>query len=68
MAGRPADLEKKISDCAYFLWEKAGRPDYREKEFWNIAEYSITKIEIMDENDSPGAEQYLSKGARISSG
>ena len=64
MAGRPADLEKKISDCAYFLWEKAGRPDYREKEFWNIAEYSITKIEIMDENDSPGAEQYLSKGSQ----
>jgi uncharacterized protein YjbI with pentapeptide repeats len=29
--------EKRIAECAYLLWEKAGRPEGRSEEFWREA-------------------------------
>ena len=30
-------LDQRIAECAYLLWEKAGRPEGRNEEFWNKA-------------------------------
>ena len=34
---RTRRTERRIAECAYLLWEKAGRPDGRDKEFWDKA-------------------------------
>jgi hypothetical protein len=31
------DAEQQVRERAYFLWEKEGRPDGREAEFWERA-------------------------------
>lgn len=33
--------EQQIRDYAHMLWEKAGRPEGREKEFWEAAEIEL---------------------------
>ncbi|MBR0845180.1 MULTISPECIES: DUF2934 domain-containing protein [Bradyrhizobium] len=33
--------EDEIRTCAHQLWEKAGRPEGREKEFWELAEQEL---------------------------
>ena len=33
--------EKQIQNYAYQLWEKAGRPEGRDKEFWNAAKAEL---------------------------
>jgi hypothetical protein len=42
--------EQQIRDYAHMLWEKAGKPDGREVEFWHAAE-----VELDAESDSPDA-------------
>ena len=32
---------KEIEARAYQLWEKAGRPEGREKEFWHLAQQEL---------------------------
>jgi Protein of unknown function (DUF2934) len=34
---RTRRTERRIAECAYLLWEKAGRPDGRDQEFWDKA-------------------------------
>jgi hypothetical protein len=34
---RTQRTERRITECAYLLWEKAGRPDGRSQEFWDRA-------------------------------
>jgi hypothetical protein len=34
-------LEKDISRLAYELWEKAGRPDGRDDEFYHLAQQEL---------------------------
>ncbi|MGF6427355.1 DUF2934 domain-containing protein [Bradyrhizobium sp. Pha-3] len=42
--------EQQIGDYARQLWEKAGKPDGRDKEFWHAAE-----VELNAESESPDA-------------
>lgn len=32
-----ADFDRKVRETAYFLWENAGQPPNREREFWFVA-------------------------------
>ncbi|MTV15831.1 MULTISPECIES: DUF2934 domain-containing protein [Bradyrhizobium] len=42
--------EQQIRNYARQLWEKAGKPDGRDKEFWRAAE-----VELNAESESPDA-------------
>lgn len=42
--------EQQIRNYAHQLWEKAGRPQGRDMEFWHAAE-----VELNAESDSPDA-------------
>jgi hypothetical protein len=42
--------EAQIRSHAYQLWEKAGRPEGRDAEFWHAAE-----VELNAESESPDA-------------
>ena len=42
--------EEQIRNYAHQLWEKAGRPEGRDAEFWHAAE-----VELNAESDSPDA-------------
>lgn len=42
--------EQQIRDYAHLLWEKAGKPEGRDVEFWHAAE-----VELNAESDSPDA-------------
>ena len=39
---------KQIRDYAYGLWEKAGRPQGRDAEFWHAAAIELTERQIPD--------------------
>jgi Protein of unknown function (DUF2934) len=34
-------LERKIRDRAYQLWEQSGKPDGKERDFWRQAEIEL---------------------------
>ncbi len=36
---------QRIRELAYYLWEKAGRPDGQADEFWHMAEREISAEE-----------------------
>lgn len=40
--------EQEIRMVAYALWEEAGRPDGRDKEFWSAAERQLAKRDDLD--------------------
>ena len=42
--------EQQIRDYAHLLWERAGRPESRDVEFWHAAE-----VELNAESESPDA-------------
>ena len=42
--------EQQIRDYAHMLWEKAGKPEGRDQEFWHAAE-----VELNAESESPDA-------------
>jgi hypothetical protein len=42
--------EEQIRNYAHLLWEKAGRPEGKDIEFWPAAE-----VELNSESDSPDA-------------
>ncbi len=42
--------EEQIRNYAHRLWEKAGRPDGRDMEFWHAAE-----VQLNAESESPDA-------------
>jgi DUF2934 family protein len=42
--------EEQIRNYAHQLWEKAGRPEGRDAEFWHAAE-----VELNTESESPDA-------------
>ena len=44
--------EAQIRNYAYQLWEKAGKPEGRDDEFWRAAE-----IELDAEDENPDAPQ-----------
>jgi hypothetical protein len=37
--------EKEIENYAYRLWEEAGRPEGKDKEFWNAAKAATLETE-----------------------
>ena len=37
----PEPSKKEIRNRAYELWEKSGRPEGREEEFWKLAEQEL---------------------------
>ena len=39
--GMPEPSRKEIENRAYELWEKNGRPEGREEEFWKLAEQEL---------------------------
>jgi hypothetical protein len=41
MKGFTMSVHEQISQRAYFLWEQAGRPEGRDKEFWTAAENEL---------------------------
>jgi Protein of unknown function (DUF2934) len=43
--------EQQIRNYAHQLWEKAGRPEGRDAEFWHAAE-----VELNAESESPDAQ------------
>jgi hypothetical protein len=44
------ETEQQIRDYAHLLWEKAGKPEGRDAEFWHAAE-----VELNAESESPDA-------------
>lgn len=42
--------EEQIRNYAHLLWDKAGRPEGRDTEFWHAAE-----VELNAESESPDA-------------
>jgi hypothetical protein len=49
----PMASEDQIRNCAHLLWEKAGKPQGRDAEFWHAAE---AELNAEDENpDAAGA-------------
>jgi hypothetical protein len=46
----PMATEQQIRDYAYQLWDRAGRPQGRDAEFWHAAE-----VELNAESESPDA-------------
>jgi hypothetical protein len=46
--------QQQIENYAYLLWEKAGRPEGRDIEFYHAAE-----VELNEESDSPDAPTQL---------
>jgi hypothetical protein len=46
----PMATEEQIRNYAHQLWEKAGRPEGRDTEFWHAAE-----VELNAESESPDA-------------
>ncbi|MGY3487159.1 hypothetical protein ACVW1C_005042 [Bradyrhizobium sp. USDA 4011] len=42
--------EQQIRDYAHLLWERAGKPEGRDTEFWHAAE-----VELNAESESPDA-------------
>ncbi|SED12957.1 DUF2934 domain-containing protein [Bradyrhizobium erythrophlei] len=42
--------EQQIRDHAHLLWERAGKPEGRDTEFWHAAE-----VELNAESESPDA-------------
>jgi hypothetical protein len=38
-------LEQRVAECAYALWEKAGRPEGRSEELWSKAKEQEARIE-----------------------
>ena len=74
------EFEARVRDTAYFLWENAGRPHGREKEYWFEAlERSLRQREAdrlllenpvdgarVDNNDgNPGGPLNSQKGERL---
>lgn len=52
------DFDRRVRETAYFLWEHAGRPWGREKEFWFISLDRCLRERQADEllrNSRPGA-------------
>lgn len=43
-----ATSHDQIRDRAYALWEEAGRPDGRDKEFWEAAERQLSERSDLD--------------------
>jgi hypothetical protein len=41
MADVKQDLEQRIRECAYLMWEMEGRPEGREDEYWHRARERI---------------------------
>lgn len=38
-----ANLNQRITETAYFLWEKAGRPENKDLDFWAEAEKIVSQ-------------------------
>ena len=50
-------LEEQIRNYAYQLWEKAGRPEGRDAEFWSAAKAELdAEGETPDTADQPNAK------------
>jgi hypothetical protein len=50
--------EEQIRNYAHLLWEKAGRPEGRDTEFWHAAE-----VELNAESESPDAPTQPNKNS-----
>lgn len=50
--------EAEIRNFAHQLWEKAGRPEGRDIEFWNAAK---ANLDAESESSDPSAEQQPNK-------
>ena len=37
-------LESEIRKEAYLMWERAGKPDNMDQDFWNLAEQQVRRI------------------------
>jgi hypothetical protein len=48
--------DEQIRNYAHQLWERAGRPDGRDMEFWHAAE-----VELNAESESPDAPSKLTQ-------
>lgn len=44
------DIEDRIRDRAYALWEAAGRPEGQDKEFWRLAEKELAELGGLDQS------------------
>jgi Protein of unknown function (DUF2934) len=49
------DLQQRIRERAYELWERSGRPDGRADEYWWQAERELGSIEIRVTGEAPDA-------------
>jgi Protein of unknown function (DUF2934) len=51
----PEASKEEIEARAYQLWEQAGRPVGREKEFWNLAEQELRNEDKSSPTRTPDA-------------
>lgn len=52
--------EQQIRDYAHLLWERAGKPEGRDTEFWRAAE-----VELNAESESPDAPKEIDQPNKI---
>lgn len=48
MSDTSKTIEQRISDLAYAMWEKEGRPDGRTEEFWHRAQSQVESEDNAD--------------------
>lgn len=46
-----SNIEDRIRDRAYALWDQAGRPDGNDKEFWHLAEKQLSEGSGVDQSE-----------------
>jgi hypothetical protein len=54
-----ADHEQKVSELAYSIWEKEGRPDGQSGRHWRMAEKAIEKLNLVDATVAMNKERPL---------
>ena len=52
MSGTEGDLETRIRDRAYQLWEQEGRPEGRTDEFWHRAQADVLAVDTAVTGDA----------------
>ena len=48
-----SDIEQRVRDRAYWLWEEAGRPDGRSDEFWFAAWHELEGEPVLPPVEEP---------------
>ncbi|WAJ27347.1 DUF2934 domain-containing protein [Antarcticirhabdus aurantiaca] len=54
------DSSERVRELAYLLWERAGRPNGREHEFWAAASHEI-EFKQANQNQRPNENRFVAR-------